>query len=80
MTALADQLAADGYFMTTAIADLAITAGQVHRDGNSQVRVAGRSAAIVADQLSGAATQVAALPLRDQMTPSIARGTGANKW
>ncbi len=75
MTALAEQLSADGYFMTTAIADSAITAGQVYRDGNSQVRVCGHSSAVVAGVLSGASSQVAGLNLRDNVTSPLERGT-----
>lgn len=77
MTALADQLTAIGEFATAAIADLAITAGQVYKDGNGQVRCAGSPRAIVADIAS--TSQVSSL------TATVGgegkhKGSGNNKW
>ena len=68
MTALAEQLAADGYFPSTAVADSAITAGQVYKDGNNQVRVLGAGCAVVARSYD-AESQVASLTQRNSSQP-----------
>lgn len=78
MTALADQLAALGKYPSPAIADLAITAGQVVRDGNGQVRCAGSSNAIVADVAANG--QVAALTALPGGNSPPTKGSGNNKW
>jgi hypothetical protein len=75
MTALAEQLTANGIFPSVTVADLAISAGQAYRDGNGQVRCAGSPVAVQADVR--AASQVAGLVL---MTTPPHRGNGANKW
>lgn len=78
MTALAEQLTALGKYPTTAIADLAITAGQVQRDANGQIRCAGCTTALQADIASNG--QVAALTLLPSGTAQAAKGSGNNKW
>jgi hypothetical protein len=76
MTALADQITGLGYYPSSVIADLAITAGQVYKDGNSQIRVAGSATAI--QPAVDAAGQVAALTVV-QTAPGH-KGSGNNKW
>jgi hypothetical protein len=78
MTALAEQLTALGYYNTTAIADLAITAGQVYRDSNGYVRCAGSNNQVQADVASTG--QVAGLTLLPAYAAAVARGTSTNKW
>ena len=78
MTALAEQLAALGKYPTTAIADLAITAGQVQKDSNGQVRCAGCSTAVQADVASTAGA--AALTAYQGNGAPGHKGSGANKW
>jgi hypothetical protein len=78
MTALAEQLTALGYYNTTTIADLAITAGQVYRDSNGYVRCAGSTTAVVANV--AAESQVAALTLNPGGNAVPAKGQGNNKW
>lgn len=78
MTALAEQLAAQGKYPSATIADLAITAGQVVRDANGQIRCAGCSTAIQADIASNG--QVAALTLLPGGTAISHKGSGNNKW
>jgi hypothetical protein len=78
MTALADQLAAQGKYPSAAVADLAITAGQVRRDANGQIRCAGSTTAVVANV--SAESQVAALTLNPGGIAVPAKGQGNNKW
>jgi hypothetical protein len=78
MTALGEQLAASGYFPNTTTADLAITAGQVVRDSNGQIRVAGSSTAIEANvQTKGTRDTLTLLPGGDAPPK---KGSGNNKW
>lgn len=78
MTALADQLAALGKYPSATVADLAITAGQVVRDANGQVRCAGSPTPVQADV--PAASQVAALTLLPGGAAPPHKGSGNNKW
>lgn len=78
MTALGDQLAALGKFPSTAIADLAITAGQVVRDSNGQVRCAGSSTAIQPNPET--VSTVNSLTLQPGGTAPPQKGSGNNKW
>lgn len=78
MTALAEQLTALGYYGSTAIADLAITAGQVYRGSNGGVHCAGSCTVVQADIRSAA--QVAGLTLLPGNFAAPARGQGANQW
>lgn len=77
MTALADQLCAYGIFPNPTVADAAITAGQVYKDGNGQVRVAGCRRAVVADIT--AASQVTSLT-SEPGGHTKTKGSGSNKW
>ena len=78
MTALAEQLVANGRFPSVAVADAAITAGQVFRDANGQVRCAGVATPIQADQPSSA--QVPGLTLNPGGFAPLKKGTGNYKW
>jgi hypothetical protein len=78
VTALAEQLVAGGRFPSVTVADAAITAGQVFRDANGQVRCAGSATPIQADQPSVA--QVPALTLNPGGAAPPHKGTGNNKW
>lgn len=78
MTALADQLVANGRFANVTIADAAITAGQVFRDSNGQIRCAGVATPIVADV--AATSQVAALTVVPGGYAPPKKGQGNNKW
>jgi len=78
MTALGEQLAALGKYPSATVADLAITAGQVVRDANGQVRCSGTPTAIQADAAS--ASQVSGLTLNPGGNAIPAKGQGNNKW
>lgn len=78
MTALGEQLAALGKFTTVAIADAAITAGQVVVDDNNQVRCAGSVTAIVADVRS--AGQLASMTKLPGGFAVPKKGVGNAKW
>lgn len=78
MTALGEQLAASGYFPSTTVADLAITAGQVVRDSNGQIRVTGSSTPIEANVQTKATRDTLTLLPGGDAPPK--KGSGANKW
>ena len=63
MTVLAQKLVELGWYPTVAIADVAITAGEVYRDANNEIRY-GRGAGIVANVAEATAATVASLPLK----------------
>lgn len=78
MTALAQQLCDDGYFQNVTAADAAITNGQVYKDDNGQIRVAGSSTPVVAGV--DAASQVSSATLAAGGATKHRGGSANAKW